>query len=184
MSIMEVLTLLLVIFAALSYIDNKHNKKQHPTVQSQMLFFLFHLTEGIRFCTDYLSDLIIYQALGVFKCLFSDHQIFFAVIFPQKVIPLLMNYLQNLTVNDVTIRNNRTISERLQTGKKREVTCREVSWPSSDRKLYWIPWMSCFIRLAADLYNKARQTGFNCFSYWDTFQSVRGVIVPNMVNMY
>ena len=27
MSIMEVLTLLLVIFAALSYIDNKHNKK-------------------------------------------------------------------------------------------------------------------------------------------------------------
>ncbi len=27
MSVIEVLTLLLVIFAALSYIDNKHNKK-------------------------------------------------------------------------------------------------------------------------------------------------------------
>lgn len=30
-------------------------------------------------------------------------------------------------------------------------------------------------RLVADLYNKSRQTGFNCFSYWDTFRPVREV---------
>lgn len=30
MNTMEVLTLLLVVFAALTYIDNRHNKKWHP----------------------------------------------------------------------------------------------------------------------------------------------------------
>lgn len=49
MSIMEVLTVLLVIFAALSYIDNKHNKNSIPPSKVRC-YFLFHLTEGIRFC--------------------------------------------------------------------------------------------------------------------------------------
>ncbi len=41
MSMMEVLTLLLVIFSALSYIDNRHNKKQHPLLPKVwMLFFV------------------------------------------------------------------------------------------------------------------------------------------------
>ena len=51
-SIMEVLTLLLVLFAALSYIDN-HKKKQHPTVQSRC-YFINCITEGT---SDYASDL-------------------------------------------------------------------------------------------------------------------------------
>ena len=39
MDTMEVLTLLLVIFAALSYIDDHFNKKkQHPTDQSECYF--------------------------------------------------------------------------------------------------------------------------------------------------
>ncbi len=38
MSIMEVLTLLLVIFAALSYIDNKHNKNSIPPPKVNAIF--------------------------------------------------------------------------------------------------------------------------------------------------
>lgn len=51
MSVIEVLTLLLVIFAALSYIDNKHNKKIASSKPPKVLGCYFALnTEGIRFC--------------------------------------------------------------------------------------------------------------------------------------
>ena len=60
MSVMEVLTLLLVIFAALSYLDN-HKKKQHPEPSKVwMLFLNTFLAEGNRKCSDhFLSRLYI-----------------------------------------------------------------------------------------------------------------------------
>ena len=48
MNTMEVLTLLSVVFAALSYIDNRNNKKkQHPQPPKVMMLISFALsTEG------------------------------------------------------------------------------------------------------------------------------------------
>lgn|GEM_PF-6595728 len=47
------------------------------------------------------------------------------VISPLKAIPLPVNCLQNLTqksmVKDVTVRNSRTIPERLQAGKNERI---------------------------------------------------------------
>ena len=65
MNTMEVLTLLLVIFAALSYIDNHFDKKkQHPIpskVQDAISSIVF-LTEGKSdFASDSLSNQIIHQ---------------------------------------------------------------------------------------------------------------------------
>ena len=70
MSIMEVLTLLLVIFAALSYIDN-HKKKQHPTVQSECYFFhLVFLLRAIGASIPITSKQIIHQGCLLGKWLF------------------------------------------------------------------------------------------------------------------
>ncbi len=47
MSTSEVLTLLLVVFAALSYIDNHNNKKNSiPPPKSEGCYSLTYLTEG------------------------------------------------------------------------------------------------------------------------------------------
>ena len=50
MNTLEVLTLVLVIFAALSYIDNHNNKKkQHPYPEKvRCYFYTFYATEGNR----------------------------------------------------------------------------------------------------------------------------------------
>ena len=54
MDTMEVLTLLLVIFAALSYIDN-HKKKQHPQPQESQDAFLNLIPRVIGLTSDPLS---------------------------------------------------------------------------------------------------------------------------------
>ena len=63
MNTLEVLTLVLVIFAALSYIDDHNNKKkQHLTDQSECYFIV--ATEGKSDITsDSLSKQIIHQGI-------------------------------------------------------------------------------------------------------------------------
>ena len=50
MNTMEVLTLLLVVFAALSYIDNHNKKKQHPlrlNVKDAILYSYFTVSQNL-----------------------------------------------------------------------------------------------------------------------------------------
>ena len=60
MNTMEVLTLLLVVFAALSYIDNHNKKKQHPPTKANAISIVE--TEGKSDITsDSLSKKIIHE---------------------------------------------------------------------------------------------------------------------------
>ena len=63
MNTLEFLTLVLVIFAALSYIDDHNNKKkQHPPTKVNAISYKYHITEGKSYITsDSLSKQIIHQ---------------------------------------------------------------------------------------------------------------------------
>ena len=73
MTLSEVLTLLLVIFAALNYIDG-HKKKQHPyRLKCGCYFKISNLTEGKSdIVSGSLPDQIIHQGCLFFKQLFLN----------------------------------------------------------------------------------------------------------------
>ncbi len=75
MSVMEVLTLLLVIFAALSYLDN-HKKKQHPYPEKVRYYFFFNLIiprADRNSCPINLPVLIVHQSRLFYKQLFFTY---------------------------------------------------------------------------------------------------------------
>ena len=54
------------------YIDNKYNKKQHPRPSKVwMLFLINNKPRASDFESEYLSELIIHEALESFKRLFG-----------------------------------------------------------------------------------------------------------------
>lgn len=71
MNTIEVLTLLLVVFTALAYIDNHQKTKEASAPPKVKCFFYNNSLRASDFVSDNLSVLIIYWVLDFFKHLFE-----------------------------------------------------------------------------------------------------------------